>query len=249
MSGALLVTGAASGIGRAAALDPASEAYDRLVLVDRDADAVSALAASLGPRAHAAAMDVADPEAWAALAASGALDGLAGAVLCAGVSDAAPLADMRFEAWRRVLAVNLDGAFLALQTALGAMVDGGGVVAIGSATGRKAAPTTAAYGASKAGLAQLVRVAALESAPRRIRINALAPGGVKTPMFSGQAWFAQLAQEQGGEDGAWASLAASVPLARFAEADEVARAAHWLLSDAAALITGATLDMDGGYGV
>lgn len=247
---AILITGWASGIGLATA-QALSSIDQPLVLIDRDMAGV-VMAAALEGRVlegsvDAYAMDVSDPAAWEEVA--GDLPPLSGAVLCAGISRAAPIADMEMADWRAVLSVNLDGAFLSLKAALSKMVDGGAIVAVSSATAQKAAPMTAAYGASKAGLEQLVRVAALEAAPRQIRVNAVAPAGVKTPMFSDQAFFADLVEKTGSEAAAWAALAEGTPLGRFAEPEEVAAAAVWLLSDAASLMTGTIVDLNGGYGL
>ena len=191
----ILITGAASGIGRATAAKLAGTGH--LYLIDRDADGLARTAELVGrSNCIEIAMDVADPAAWADVVVTPALTG---AVICAGVSDAALIEDMAFETWRRVLSVNLDGAFLSLQTALKCAADGASIVAVSSATGHKAAQMTAAYGASKAGLSQLVKVAALEAAARGVRVNAVAPGGVKTPMFSNQDFFDGLKDQHGGE--------------------------------------------------
>lgn len=129
------------------------------------------------------------------------------------------------------------------------MADGpGSIVVTASATGLKPEIGTAAYGASKAGVLQLVRVAAKEAAAQRIRVNAIAPAGVRTPMWRNMPFFAQMVEEQGSEDAAFALLAeGGTPLGRFAGADEIARQIAFLLSDDAATITGATLTSDGGY--
>ena len=243
--GHILITGAASGIGRATATQLAGAGH--LYLIDRDADGLARTAELVG---HAncteIAMDVADPAAWAGAALA---PSLTGAVICAGVSDAALIEDMDFEAWRRVLSVNLDGAFLSLQVALKCAADGASIVAVSSATGHKATQMTAAYGASKAGLSQLVKVAALEAAARGVRVNAVAPGGVKTPMFSDQDFFAGLKDQHGGEEGAWAALAEATPSKRFAAPEEIAGLIKFLLSEDSASMTGAIVNCDGGYGL
>ncbi|MEO0882794.1 MAG: SDR family oxidoreductase [Pseudomonadota bacterium] len=243
----ILITGAASGIGRAAALTLAGDGT-RLTLIDRDASGLDALMAErTGGDWHAVPMDVSDPEAWAALDLGDVP--LTGTVISAGISDAAPITEMSFRDWRRVLSINLDGAFLALQTALRHAAAGASVVAVSSATGKKAVPNTAAYGASKAALSQLVKVAALEAAPRQIRVNAIAPGGVKTPMFSNLSVFKELVAIHGDEEAAWSAMAVETPLQRFSEPSEMAALIGFLLGPEAASITGAVLDCDGGYGV
>jgi len=247
LGGQYLITGAGSGIGRASAITLASAGAERLILVDLNADGLKETAAEIGQDiCTLAVMDVADPGAWAQLV----IDGpLAGAVICAGISKAGMLADMAFEDWRAVLSVNLDGAFLALQAALRHAGEGASIVAVSSATAHKAAPMTGAYGASKAGLSQLVKVAALEAAPRKIRVNAIAPGGVKTPMFSDQPFFDGLINEHGSQAAAWAALGSSVPLGRYAEPGEIAQMIAFLLGSESATMTGAILNCDGGYGL
>ena len=235
----VLITGAASGIGKATAELLAREGVSRLVLVDADASALLDLALD-GDKLVGS---VADPDFWA----SANLGSLDHAVINAGVAGAGSIADLPFEEWRRILSANLDGAFLSLQAALRAMRDGGSIVAVASAAGLKPEPGVAAYGASKAGLIQLSRVAAKECAARRIRVNAIAPGGVETPVWDAVPMFADRAREIG-RDAAFAELAAmATPLGRYATAEEIAEQIAFLLSDQAATITGSVLVTDGGY--
>lgn len=237
----ILITGAASGIGRATAELLGRDGASRLVLVDKDEAALEAL--TLSAPTSLLSGDVADPSFWATVE----LGTLDHAVVNAGVAGAGMIADLAFDEWRRILAVNLDGAFLALQAALRAMRDGGSVVTVASAAGVKAEPGIAAYGASKAGLIQLTRVAAKEVARRRIRVNAIAPGGVETPVWDAVPMFADRAREIG-RDAAFAELAAmATPLGRYATADEIAEQIAFLLSEQAATMTGAVLVSDGGY--
>ena len=236
-----LVTGAASGIGRASAELLACEAIDRLVLVDRDVEALREL--TFGCAVEILGGDVADPDFWR----SAALGELDHAVINAGVAGAGLIADLDFAEWRRILSVNLDGAFLSLRAALRAMRDGGSIVTVASAAGVKPEPGVAAYGASKAGLIQLTKVAAKEAASRGVRVNAIAPGGVETPVWDAVPMFADRAREIG-RDAAFAELAAmATPLGRYATAEEIAGQIAFLLSDQAATITGSVLLTDGGY--
>lgn len=238
---AALVTGAASGIGLAVARRLAAEGAARLILVDRDGAGLDRL--DLPCAVDRIAGSVADEALWDGTA----LPELDLAVVNAGVAGAGPIAELAFAEWRRILSVNLDGAFLTLRAALRAMRDGGAIVATASAAGLKAEPGVAAYGASKAALLHLVKVAAKEAASRRIRVNAIAPAGVETPVWDAVPMFADRAAAIG-RDAAFAELAAmATPLGRYAKADEVAAQVAWLLSDEAALITGATLVSDGGY--
>lgn len=237
-----LITGGASGIGLAVAraLAPTAE---RLVLVDRNADALAAL--MLPCTVDLLAGDVADEAFWGGAAPY--LGGLTRAVVNAGVAGAGAIAGLDFAEWRRILAVNLDGAFLTLRAAMRAIEGPGAIVAVASAAGIKAEPGIAAYAASKAGLIQLVRVAAREGAPRGLRVNAIAPAGVETPVWDAVPMFVDRAAAVG-RDAAFAEMAAaSTPLGRYAKAEETARQIAWLLSDDAALMTGAVLVSDGGY--
>jgi NAD(P)-dependent dehydrogenase (short-subunit alcohol dehydrogenase family) len=236
-----LVTGAASGIGKACAELLAREGAARLVLVDANAGGLEDL--DLACPVTRLTGDVADEGLWQA-AKLGALDH---AVINAGVAGAGLIADLSFAKWRRILSVNLDGAFLSLQAALRAMRDGGSIVAVASAAGLKPEPGVAAYGASKAGLIQLARVAAKEAATRQIRVNAIAPGGVETPVWDAVPMFSDRAR-QIGRDAAFAELAAlATPLGRYATADEIAGQIAFLLSERASTITGSVLVSDGGY--
>jgi NAD(P)-dependent dehydrogenase (short-subunit alcohol dehydrogenase family) len=251
-----LVTGAGSGIGAATAGRLAEAGIGSLVLTDRDRRALEATAEQLGPASprlllHAA--DVADEAAWLALEhdireAFGWIDY---AVANAGVAHGEPLIEHSFAEWRRVLAVNLDGVFLTLRSAFRLMREGGrggAIVVVASAAAVKAEPGVAAYGASKAGALQLARVAAREGAAERIRVNAILPGGVETPIWSSMPFFQELVREVGDERAAFDRLAElATPLGRYATADEVAGQIVFLLSDAAATITGAALVSDGGY--
>lgn len=237
----VLITGAASGIGRASAELLAEEGVDRLVLVDRNADALREQ--QLRCAVESIGGDVADPDFWS----STDLGELDHAVINAGVAGAGLIAELSFEDWRRILSVNLDGAFLSLQAVLRAIRESGSIVTVASAAGLKAEPGVAAYGASKAGLIQLTKVAAKEGASRRVRVNAIAPGGVETPVWDAVPMFADRSREIG-RDAAFAELAAmATPLGRYATAEEIAGQIAFLLSDAASTITGSVLVSDGGY--
>lgn len=239
-----LITGAASGIGLATAHHLANNGAARLILVDRDAEALARV--DLPCTLDLLPGDVADEAFWGQVSVR--LDGLDHAVINAGVAGAGAIADLDFAEWRRILAVNLDGAFLTLRAAMRAMSGrGGSIVATSSAAGIKPEAGVAAYGASKAALIHLVKVAAKEGARDNIRVNAIAPSGVETPVWDAVPMFADRAEEIG-RDAAFAELAAmATPLGRYAKPDEIAVQIAFLLSDAAALITGTTLVSDGGY--
>ena len=244
-----LVTGAASGIGAAFARRAAGEGATGLALLDRNEEGLAALAQSLPCPTVVAAGDVGDPALWdrfeADIAARFAQVDLA--LAGAGVGHPMqPISELDPEAWSRVISVNLTGAFLTLRTALRLMNEGGAIVLIASSMGVKPSANTAGYGASKAALIQLAKIAALEAAPRRIRVNAISPGGVETPIFREQAFFGALIEQTGSERGAFDALAARTPLGRYASAEETAGLIAFLMSDEAAQITGANLIADAG---
>lgn len=253
-----IITGAASGIGAACARDLAKRSHGGLLLVDLDEAGLAAVADELDAlnvspeRVSTLAFDVADPDRWAQASEfiSEQYGRLDWAIVNAGVAHSSTIEETDLVDWRRVMSTNLDGAFLTLRTVMPLMrgnAQGGAIVVSASAAAIKAEPGVGAYGASKAGLLQLMRVAAKEGAPYKIRVNAIAPGGVETPMWSRMPWFNDLVQEAGSERAAFARLAQlATPLARYAEADDIARLIIMLLSDDAP-ITGATLVVDGGY--
>lgn len=240
-SARILITGAASGIGAATARLLADRGAS-LVLMDVDTAGLAAF-----PDATHLTGDVADPAFWVAAD----LSGLTHAVINAGIGAGGPIEDMTFDEWRRVMSVNLDGAFLSLQAAMRAIRATGGngaVVVTASAAGLKAEPGIAAYAASKAAVIQLARVAAKEGAAARIRVNTIAPGGVETPIWSKQPFFQQLIEAHGSEEAAYAALAGiGTPLGRYARPEEIAAQIAFLLSEEASFITGACLVSDGGY--
>jgi len=236
-----LITGAASGIGKAVTELVVREGAARLVLVDNDAERLNGL--SINGDVRRLIGSVADPDFWAN-ASIGPIDH---ALINAGIAGVGLISDLEFEEWRRILSVNLDGAFLSLQAALRAICDGGSIVTVASAAGLKPEPGVAAYGSSKAGVIQLTRIAAKESAGRKIRVNAIAPGGVETPVWDAVPMFADRAREIGRE-AAFAEMAAmATPMGRYASAEEIAEQIAFMLSDQAATITGSVLVSDGGY--
>jgi len=241
----ILITGAASGIGRAVAELLARKGHE-LVLVDLADLSEAAIQHSSVMRLNG---DVADEGFWSTNETT--LAGLTHAVVNAGVSSGGPIDTLEFAEWRRVMSVNLDGAFLTLRAALRAIKASSGpraIVITGSVSGIKAEPGVAAYGASKAAVLQLAKVAAKEAAPDGIRVNAIAPGGVDTPIWDDMPFFEQLVASAGSREAAIDAMAKmATPLGRYANADEIAAQIAFLLSEEAATITGAILTSDGGY--
>lgn len=242
-----LVTGAASGIGAACAKALAERGAGKLFLVDVDGAGLDALDLSQdsGCEFHRIVGSVADEALWQGIAA--ALPGLDHAVVNAGIGAGGPIASISLADWRRVMEVNLDGAFLTLATSLRAMEGkGGSVVVVASTTGLKPVPGIGPYGVSKAAVAHMARIAAVENARKGIRVNAIAPGGVDTAIWeSGEDFQRSVAAI--GREATLKAMAKTTPLGRFASSEEMADSILYLLSDAAANITGHVMVSDGGF--
>ncbi|HEU4951178.1 MAG TPA: SDR family oxidoreductase [Holophagaceae bacterium] len=229
----ILVTGAGSGLGRAAARALAAQGAE-LILVGRRLDPLKETL----PGARHAALDHADAAAVAAFAAGcPALDGM---LLAAGDLVTGSVASTPVEAFDRMIGANLRGPWLLCHHLGPKLAEGGSVVLLGSNIGLRAIPDSAAYSVAKAGLHMLAKVLALEWAPRRIRCNAIAPGPVHTPMVD-----ARLAASADPE-GDLARLSRVNPLGRLGRPEEVAALALHLLSDESAWTTGAVIPLDGG---
>ena len=238
-----LITGAASGIGAATARWLDQQGIARLILIDLDGEGLNKLDLSCEVETHVA--DVADQAFWQDLEPK--LERLDHAVVNAGIGTGGQIAELDFAEWRRVMAINLDGAFLTLSTALRAMrkAGGGSAVVTASVTGIKPVPGIGAYGVSKAAVAHMARIAAAENAGHSIRINAIAPGGVDTAIWNSPELQAQFAEH--GREAVIAQMGQTTPRGRFATADELARDIGYLLSDASANVTGTVLTSYGGY--
>ena len=228
-----LVTGAASGIGASAARWLDAQGIGELVLVDIDRPALDRL--GLSCKVHPFGGDVSDPSLWKLLERE--VPRIDYAVLNAGIASNGEITDLDITAWRKTLSVNLDGMFLSLRTALRAMkrANRGAVVLTASVSGIKAAAGTAAYSASKAATIQLAKVAAAEAATYGVRVNAIAPGRIATPMVA----------VAGGQTNA--AVVAETPLRRLGTPEEVARAVCFLTGPDAEFVTGQTLDVAGGW--
>lgn len=234
-----IVTGAGSGLGRAVAARIASEG-GAVACLDLSADAVHETARDIGNGARAYQVDVSDPASvkTAVTAAAKDLGRPSVVVTCAGIGKFAHAADMPFEDWSRIIAVNLTGTFLVVQAALPYLLDGGGsITTIASNAGLQGVPYGAAYCASKGGVVQLTRSLAAEFLARGVRANCVAPGGIKTPL--------QRAFElpPGGDPEHLRSL--MTPLGR-SKPEEVASLVAFIASDEGRYMSGAIVPFDGG---
>lgn len=236
-----LITGAGSGLGRAIALTFATEGA-AVTVADLEQSAARRVADEIvagGGRAIALALDVGRPESVAAavretVAAWGRLEIL---VNNAGICPLTPLADITLDEWNRVLAVNLTGVFLCSQAAFPHLMacDHGRIINIASLAGRTGGVTVGLhYVASKGGVISLTKALAKLLAPSGGTANCIAPGPLETPLTA--AWPAATRE----------LLRRQIPLGRLGQPAEVAAAALYLASDAAAFVTGATLDINGG---
>ncbi|NNK48316.1 MAG: SDR family oxidoreductase [Gemmatimonadetes bacterium] len=247
-----LVTGAGSGIGEACArlLSARGAVTYCADLTVPEADEPGATG-SEPPDVIPIRLDVREEADWETAIAEvldnqGRIDVL---VHAAGIAAASPLAETTLDEWRRVFSTNLDGTFLAIKHGIRAMQEAGGaIVVLGSVSGIRASAGATAYSTSKAAVSMLVRSAAKECRENGfpVRINAVSPGGVKTPLWRAMPFFRDLVELHGSEDGAFAAMEAHGG-DRFATAQQVAQAVLFLVSDASSHITGIELPIDGGY--
>lgn len=239
-----LVTGASSGIGRAVALAWAREGA-KVVVSDVNVEGgeeTAALVRATGGDALFVAADVgraADGEALVRRAVEqyGRLD-----VACnnAGIGGPqAPTADYPLDGWAQVININLSGVFYGMKYQIAAMLGygGGSIINMASILGSVGFATAPAYTAAKHGVVGLTKAAALEYSARGVRINAVGPGFIHTPMISG------LEQDAGVQ----ALLVGAHPVGRLGQPEEVAELVTWLASDKASFVTGAYYPVDGGY--
>lgn len=228
------MVGAFGGIGAATVTRLAAEGWD-VVAMDLPQTAQARSAASL-----VLPVDLADPDsitqAFGVLAqrvaAEGSIDLLA---VCSGIVDTEKVGSVTLAHWQKMLATNLTGPFLCCQHSYPLLRDGGRIVLLGSLSGRTGGVLTgAAYAATKGGVESLAKSMAQELAPRRITVNVIAPGIIETPMLR-----AHTAERKQG-------MAASTPLKRLGQPEEIAGAVVYLASADAGFITGTVMHINGG---
>jgi 3-oxoacyl-[acyl-carrier protein] reductase len=238
----VLVTGGSRGIGARTAAAFAAQGA-KVCVVGRDHDALDRVAADLtsrGATAIAVAADVTDAAALASVREQvetrlGAVDVLA--AFAGGQGAPVPTPELTEQRWRQVLDSELTSAFLTIQTFLPAMLERGtgSIITMSSSAGRQPSQANLAYGVAKAGLVMLTRQLAAEIGHRGVRVNAIAPSTVRTEKVA--ARMPAALQDQ---------VAAMHPLGRLGTTDDVAQVALFLASDAAAWLTGLTIDVAGG---
>jgi meso-butanediol dehydrogenase / (S,S)-butanediol dehydrogenase / diacetyl reductase len=248
VSGAVLVTGGGTGIGADIARQLVGDGH-RVMISGRREAPLRKVADEIG--CSWTTGDTSDEgEAAATVERTvdelGALDGL---VCNAGISRSGTVEEQTPEGWNAVLATNLTGAFLLCRAALPHLVRSrGSIVAVSSLAALRAAPASAAYCVSKAGMVMLMQSIAVDYGPKGVRANAVCPGWVRTPMADGA--MDEVAELRGTDrEGAYRRVHASMPIPRPAETSEVSGLVSWLLSPAAGYINGAAIPVDGGVSV
>lgn len=241
----VLITGAASGIGAATARAAARDGA-LVALADRNLDGARALAreiAQSGATAEALAVDVADRDSVAAMVAGvvdrfGRLDA---ALNNAGIgsnetgSTGLKTGELDYESWRLMIDVNLTGVWLCMKHELATMTAGASIVNMASIAGLVGMPMASHYAAAKHGVIGLTKSAAIDYGRAGIRVNAICPGYVETPLIAHSS--ADKLE----------AIARKTPIGRLARAEEIADQAVWLMSDRSAYVTGAALAVDGGF--
>ncbi|MGH1505373.1 MAG: SDR family oxidoreductase [Acidimicrobiales bacterium] len=237
----VLVTGGSSGIGLAAARRFA-EGGARVAITGRNADALEKAAAEIGHdtltiRSDAASLDDVTALVETLRSSFGRLDAI---FLNAGIARFAPLEATTPELWDEVFAINVRGPYFLIQQAIPLMSEGGSIVLNGSINARIGMPGTSVYGASKAALISLIRTLSAELVASGIRVNAVSPGPVDTPIFG------TLGLSDTDLDALSTQIASQLPVGRFGDVDEIAATVTHLASPESGFIVGTEIVVDGG---
>lgn len=229
------IIGATGGIGSAITRRFKNDVYSHLILMDLPGNSLKSLAAEVG--GHAVEIDLSKPDSIrdAFKLAQSMIKSVDVLLLVSGVVENRSLPNVDIGFWNQTLAINLSGFFLCAQAAEGWITDGGRIITLGSMAGHQGSMITGpAYAASKGGVEGLTKYLARYFASRRITANCITPGPVDTPMLDAH------------DPGLLDAARTSIPLLRFAEAEEIAAAALYLASQDAGYTTGSVLSVNGG---
>jgi NAD(P)-dependent dehydrogenase (short-subunit alcohol dehydrogenase family) len=235
-----IITGGSSGIGLAAAKLFVREGA-RVAVTGRNPDKLAAAIDQLGGKAIALRVDVTDTPALESTVSEAAekLGGLDIVYANAGIGGASPFGKTSPEDWDKIVNIDLKAVFFTFQAALPHLREGSSLIACGSGHEKLGIPGWSAYAASKGGMRSMVRNLASELAPRRIRVNQVTPGIIRTPLW-------ETVNGAGALDRMESTLAKGIPVGRIGEAEEIAYAVLYLASDESSFTTGTDLVVDGG---
>jgi len=237
-----VITGGTTGIGLASA-QLFQEEGARVAIVGRNPDNLKSAAETLGETCLPIRGDMSklvEIEAMARTVA-GAFPKVDIVFANAGITTFATIEEVDEALYDQVMDLNLKGVYFTVKHLLGQMGEGGSIVLTTSVRGRAGRPKSSVYGASKAAVASLARMFGVELAPRGIRVNALCPGAVATPIYDRLGWSAEQLEA------VRARIRKQLPIGRIASAEEMARSALFLASDDSSFMVGEEMVVDGGY--